>query len=64
MKVIFNGKEEIVERCNFYDFLKKHNIDERKVVLILNNEILKKEDYKNNINEYDKIEVITVVGGG
>ncbi|BBE31416.1 hypothetical protein OSSY52_15570 [Tepiditoga spiralis] len=64
MRIIFNGREEDIEKSNFYDLLEKYNIDEKKVVLILNNEILKKEDYKNNLNENDKIEVITVVGGG
>lgn len=64
MKV--NGNEMNIENIkNITELLSNLKINENRVVVELNGNIITKEDYRNvNLNENDTIEVISFVGGG
>lgn len=64
MKV--NGRDFSIEGINnISDLLKKLNVNEYRVVVELNKEIVSKEDYsKVNLKDDDTIEVVSFVGGG
>lgn len=66
MKLILNGKEiESFNSNNVLELLKELNIDEKTVVVELNGNIIQTKDYENTpINNQDKIEAISFVGGG
>lgn len=66
MKVTINGREEIVDPgSTLGDFLRRKEIDFNSVVVEMNGEILKKEDYTECvIREKDIIEILRFVGGG
>lgn len=64
MKV--NGRDFSREGINnISGLLKKLNVNESRVVVELNKEIVSKEDYsKVNLKDDDTIEVVSFVGGG
>lgn len=67
MKVVkVNGNEMNIENIkNITELLSNLKINENRVVVELNGNIITKEDYRNvNLNENDTIEVISFVGGG
>ena len=46
-------------------FLKNNNIDEKNIVIEINKKIITKSLWKEyRLNDNDKIEIITAVGGG
>jgi sulfur carrier protein len=66
MNILINGKKFFSETdLTISEFLKKNNISENNIVIEINKEIITKnlwEKYKLNNN--DKVEIITAVGGG
>jgi len=66
MNILINGKNFFSETdLTISEFLKKNNISENNIVVEINKEIITKnlwEKYKLNNN--DKVEIITAVGGG
>lgn len=64
MKV--NGKDiSLNDKKTISDLLKEFKINENRVVVELNREIIVKEDFsKINLKEDDTVEVISFVGGG
>ena len=66
MNIFINGKKFFSEtELTISEFLKKNNISENNIVVEINKEIITKnlwEKYKLNNN--DKVEIITAVGGG
>ena len=64
MKV--NGKDiSLNDKKTISDLLKELKINENRVVVELNREIIVKEDFsKINFKEDDTVEVISFVGGG
>ena len=66
MNILINGKKFFSETdLTISEFLKKNNISENNIVVEINKEIIIKdlwETYKLNNN--DKVEIITAVGGG
>jgi sulfur carrier protein len=66
MNISINGKKFFSETdLTISEFLKKNNISENNIVVEINKEIITKnlwEKYKLNNN--DKVEIITAVGGG
>jgi|TARA_B100001059_G_C17305972_1_gene319713 sulfur carrier protein len=66
MNIFINGKKFFSETdLTISEFLKKNNISENNIVVEINKEIITKnlwEKYKLNNN--DKVEIITAVGGG
>ncbi|MDQ0478877.1 sulfur carrier protein ThiS [Hathewaya limosa] len=65
-KMKINGKEFSSEGIkNISSLLNKLNVNESKVVVELNKEIIAKEDYsKINLEDDDTIEIVSFVGGG
>lgn len=65
ISVIVNGKEMEFENITILKLLKNLNLDMDKVVVEVNFEIISKENYQNfMLNKEDKIEIISLVGGG
>ena len=66
MNILINGKKFFSETdLTISEFLKKNNISENNIVVEINKEIITKnlwEKYKLNNN--DKVEIVTAVGGG
>jgi sulfur carrier protein len=66
MNILINGKKFFSETdLTISEFLKKNNKSENNIVVEINKEIITKnlwEKYKLNNN--DKVEIITAVGGG
>lgn len=64
--MIINGKEmNLKEGITIEELLKKLDLDMDKVVVEVNLEIIAKEKYYEFvINEEDKVEIISFVGGG
>ncbi len=66
MKIKVNGKNEIIEEnINLEEYLKNKNIDKNSVVVMLNENIIKKHSFANTfIKENDSIEILRFVAGG
>ena len=66
MNIKLNGKKFTVdEKLSLIDFLKNNNIDEKNIVIEINKKIITKSLWKEyRLNDNDKIEIITAVGGG
>ena len=62
----FNGNEYYVNKCiTLNDLLNYFNYHSSIFVVEYNNFICNKKNWKTTqINEYDRIEIITIVGGG
>lgn len=65
-EIILNGKKILVERISTIgELLREYNIDPSHVVVEVNRNIIKKEEFDNfKINENDIIEILRFVGGG
>lgn len=64
--MLINGKEmNFHDSITVLDLLKELDLNEDKVVIEVNLEILPKSQYSNKIlNKDDRIEIISLVGGG
>ena len=65
-KIQINGRKTIIkENTTIFEVLKKFSIDEKKVAVELNGEILVKNKYKKKkIKKNDQIEIVQFIGGG
>ena len=65
-KIKINGRKTIIkENTTIFEVLKKFRIDEKKVAVELNGEILVKNKYKKKkIKKNDQIEIVQFIGGG
>ena len=66
MKVLLNGEQaEIAQKVTVHGLLEAKNIKPASVVVELNGKILERDTFPIiQINEADKIEIISFVGGG
>ena len=66
MKLIINGTEKKVEKViTISDLLKNFNLKKERVAVELNREIKNREEFeKIMLKENDRLEIITLVGGG
>ena len=66
MNIKLNGKKFTVdEKLSLINFLKNNNIDQKNIVVEINKRIITKSLWgEYRLNENDKIEIITAVGGG
>ena len=66
MNIFINGKvSEVKKNINIQDILRMNNISDKNIVVEINRTVISKiywDDTK--IEENDKIEIITAVGGG
>ena len=66
MNIFINGKvSEVKKNINIQDILRMNNISDENIVVEINRTIISKMYWDNTrIEENDKIEIITAVGGG
>jgi len=65
MQITVNGAEESIDSCTILDFIKSKKLGPEKVVIEYNLKIIKRDLWKETrLQEFDNLEVITLVGGG
>jgi sulfur carrier protein len=66
MQVIINGEEQTISPgMTLSDLLAARKAEPRRVAIEVNKELVFRADYeKTTINEGDRIEIVTFVGGG
>ena len=66
MNVIVNGeKREIALEISLREFLKRLDLPAERVAVELNRSVVRRADWdETKLNEGDKIEIVTIVGGG
>ena len=66
MNIFINGKvSEVKKYINIQDILRMNNISDENIVVEINRTIISKMYWDDTrIEENDKIEIITAVGGG
>ncbi len=66
MRVSINGNEEtITDGLTLIDLLRQRGTDPRRVAVEVNKELVVRAEYAaTRINEGDRIEIVTFVGGG
>ena len=66
MNIFINGKvSEVKKNINIQDILRMNNISDENIVVEINRTIISKMHWDDTIiEENDKIEIITAVGGG
>jgi len=66
MKIILNGSEmEVNEKISLLDLMRMKNFDPSKYVAIVNEDVIPKSKIQDiTLNENDRVEIITMMGGG
>ena len=65
MRLIINGREKAAECESLSDLLNKLNLKPDAVAVELNKNIVHRENFDNTkLRDNDKLEIVTVVGGG
>lgn len=66
MNILVNKlKTEVDPGINLYQLLEQMNISTQYIAIEVNEEIVPKSEYeKFNLNDGDKIEIVTAIGGG
>jgi sulfur carrier protein len=66
MKIVFNGAErELESSVSIADLLRSHKVDPRHVAVEVNLELAPRGRHADwMLNEGDRVEVVTLVGGG
>jgi sulfur carrier protein len=66
MKIVFNGEErELTAAVTIAELLQQHNLDSRYVAVEVNHELAPKVRHAEwMLNDGDRVEVVTLVGGG
>jgi len=65
-KIQLNGRKlELKTKHSIFTLLKKYNIDDKKIAIELNGEIINRNKYKIvYVKNKDKIEIVHFIGGG
>lgn len=65
MEITLNGEVKKIEAGNIYDLIKSFGLDSDGVVILHNDEIVKKELWTtSNLSAKDSVEVLYFVSGG
>ena len=66
MEIIVNGKtDQVSENLSVQDFLQQLNVTFDNVVVELNREIVKREEWQETVlHQGDQLELVRLVGGG
>ena len=65
MKLTINGKEKNMESKSISDLLKNLSLNKDTVAVELNKNIVHRQDFDDTeLKNNDKLEIVTVVGGG
>ena len=63
--MIINGKQYEYKDVTVEELIKKLNLDENKIVVEVNLNIIPKEEFKiTTLREEDKVEIVAFIGGG
>ncbi|HEA6929631.1 sulfur carrier protein ThiS [Campylobacter lari] len=63
--MIINGQKFELKELRFMDYVKEKQLKIEFIALELNGEIIPRDKFENLIlNENDKVEIVTFVGGG
>ena len=65
-KIQLNGKKITINQIfSLFDLLKKYKLNEKKIAIELNGQIITKKMYKKRLVKHnDKIEIVHFIGGG
>jgi len=65
-KIQLNGKKvKIHKHLNIKELVKKYKLNEKKIAIELNGEILPKSQYaKKELRDNDRVEIVHFIGGG
>ena len=65
-KIQLNGRKlQLKNKHSIFTLLKKYNIDDKKIAIELNGEIINRNKYKIvYVKNKDKIEIVHFIGGG
>ena len=65
-KIQLNGKKILINRnFSIFDFLKKYNLNDKKIAIEHNGTIVPKVHYKKKyLKDKDKLEIVHFIGGG
>ena len=66
MNITLNGESSFFEKpLSVEEFVSLKNLNRERIVVELNREIIKKEEYKTKLlNDGDVLEIVNFVGGG
>ena len=64
MEIVINGKNANTNARTINEIIEKREIDKRGLVIEYNGEILKQEKWSKRVQEGDKLELLSFVGGG
>lgn len=65
MIIKVNGKDEQINTCSIHELVEKKGIKPESVVIELNLNVVKREEWKDiQLKENDKLEILSFVGGG
>lgn len=65
MNVIINGKNETITTTNLRELLAEKNLEINGLVVLLNDNIIKKDNYHSVfLKEEDSLEILNFVSGG
>ena len=65
LEIVFNGKLQVTESENVLALLKEYKIENRKIAIELNLQIVPRDSYGATIlSNGDTVEVVQFVGGG
>ncbi|MBM9613959.1 sulfur carrier protein ThiS [Desulfobulbus rhabdoformis] len=65
MKIFINGNEEHTESPTLADLIASRGLDAGPLVVELNQQIIKQEQWQaTSLNEEDRLELLSFVGGG
>lgn len=66
MQVHFNGKpQDVVDHAKISQILEQFQVERRQVAVEVNLEIVPRQEFDNYVlHDGDRIEVVTLVGGG
>ncbi len=65
-KIQLNGKKVVIKsNYSLFDLLKKYKLNEKRIAIEHNGEIISKANYKKkNLKNNDKVEIVHFIGGG
>ena len=65
-KIQLNGKKVVIKSdYSLFDLLKKYKLNNKKVAIEHNGEIIPKANYKKkNLKDNDRVEIVHFIGGG
>ena len=66
MTIVLNGEDKQIDsQSNIEQLLKSLNLDDKRLAVEINQEIIPRSDFSSRIlNESDRVEIVQAIGGG